>query len=140
MSSKKTTAVTTISAVIVGLLTYFGVSHFLFEDTIEEVLRKSASEINSKTPVQLDEETRMDSAAVTGARNLDYYYTLIYKSDEVKKDTVYKYITPTLIEQIKASSEMKYLKDCDVIFTYNYYGYDGKPAVSIEISPDMYKN
>ena len=88
--------------------------------------------------MQLDEETRMDSAAVTGERNFDYYYTLIYKSDEVNKDTVNKYVKPLLIERVKTSSEMNYLKDRDVIFTYNYYGYDGKPAVSIEITPKLY--
>ena len=140
MSDKKAKTVTTITAIIVGVLTFYGVRYFLFEDNIEDVLQEAAVKINREAPLQLDEETRMDSAAVSGKRNLDYYYTLIYKSTEVNKDTVNKYVKPLLIERVKSSSEMNYLKDQNVIFTYNYYGYDGKPAVRIQISPDMYKN
>jgi len=127
-----------ITAAIVGLLTFYGTKYFLFDQNLKEELQEAADQLNAKTPMQLDEETTLDSAAVTGDRNFDYYYTLIYKSTEVNKDTVEKYVKPMLIERVKASSEMNSLKNKEVIFTYNYYGYDGLPAVSIEITPKLY--
>ncbi len=139
MADKKATTVTTVTAVIVGILTYYGVSHFLFNNNLEENLLEAAAQLNQKAPMQLDEETTLDSAAVTGDHNLDYYYTLIYKSTEVNRDTVAKYVKPMLVERVKNSSEMNSLKKQGVIFTYNYYGYDGEPAASIRITPELYQ-
>ena len=139
MANKKL-GITVTTAVIVGLITFFGIRYFLFSENLEEELQEAANQINLKTPMQLDEETTLDSAAVTGKRNFDYYYTLIYKSTEVNKDTAEKYIKPMLIERVKESSEMNSLKSKEVIFTYNYYGYDGEPAVSFAITPELYTN
>lgn len=132
--------VTALIAVTSALLAYFTVRHFITDENLEESLRETAAQLNQKTPMQLDEETRLDSVAITGKKNLDYYYTLIYKSTEINKDTVEKYVKPMLIERVKASSEMNDLKNREVIFTYNYYGYDAQPAVSIQVTPKLYQN
>ncbi|PHQ28596.1 MAG: hypothetical protein COA80_00280 [Leeuwenhoekiella sp.] len=138
MATKKNLAVGIVTSLVVGFLSYYVVRHFVFNENLQEELHEAATQLNAKTPMQLDEETTLDSAAVTGERNFDYYYTLIYKSTEVNKDTVEKYVKPMLVERVKASSEMNSLKEKEVIFTYNYYGYDGLPAVSIEITPKLY--
>ncbi|MAW96724.1 MULTISPECIES: hypothetical protein [unclassified Leeuwenhoekiella] len=140
MANKKNLAVGILTSIIVGSLSYYLVQHFVFNKNLQEELQEAADQLNAKTPMQLDEETTLDSAAVTGDRNFDYYYTLIYKSTEVNKDTVEKYVKPMLVERVKSSAEMNSLKKKQVIFTYNYYGYDGLPAVSIEISPELYTN
>lgn len=138
----KTTKVTVsaLIAISTALLSYYTVRYLLSDDNLELSLQETAAQLNEKTPMQLDEETTFDSVAVTGKKKLDYYYTLIYKSTEVNKDTVEKYVKPMLIERVKASSEMNDLKDKEVIFTYNYYGYDAQPAVSIQVTPQLYQN
>ncbi len=140
MTKTTKVTVTALIAIISAFLAYYTVSHFVNDENLEQNLRETAAQLNQKTPMQLDEETTLDSVAITGKKNLDYYYTLIYKSTEINKDTVEKYVKPMLIERVKASSEMNTLKDQEVIFTYNYYGYDAQPAVSIQVTPKLYQN
>lgn len=132
-------AVAVISFLIFGGISYYLVSK-LFKPDVQENLIEIALELNKQAPIQVDEETRLDSAAVTGDRTFDYYYTLIYRSDMVNKDTIAKYIKPDIIAQLKSSQDMSYFKENHVTLNYNYYGYDGKQAVSLKITPDLYRN
>jgi len=132
-------AVGVISFLIFGGISYYLASK-LFKPDVQETLIEVALELNKQAPIQVDEETRLDSAAVTGDQIFDYYYTLIYRSDMVNKDTIAKYIKPNIIAQIKSSQEMSYFKENNVTLNYNYYGYDGKLAASLKVTPNLYKD
>ncbi|MEH6659073.1 hypothetical protein [Leeuwenhoekiella marinoflava] len=138
---KKTSSIViaVISFLIFGGISFYLVSK-LFEPDVQETLIEVALELNKQAPIQVDEETRLDSATVTGDKIFDYYYTLIYRSDMVNKDTIAKYIKPGIIAQLKSSQDMSYFKEHEVTLNYNYYGYDGKHAVSLKITPDLYKD
>jgi len=133
-----------IAVAIISFLIFGGISYYLvskvFRPDVQENLIEVALELNKQAPIQVDEETRLDSAAVTGDRIFDYYYTLIYRSDMVNEDTITKNIKPGIIAQLKSSQEMSYFKENDVTLNYNYYGYDGKLAASLKITPDLYRN
>lgn len=131
----------TLIFVGVAVILYFSIRYFFINSpSIYSALESEALKINSKTPIQIDEETRLDSAGVTGERSFDYYYTLIYKSDSVNKDTVTKYVKPLIVAKLKNNPEMNYFRENDITLNYHYFGYDSLPAVSIEIKPELYKN
>lgn len=133
-----------IAVGVILFLIFGGISYYLtsklFEPDVQENLIKVSAELNKQAPIQVDEETRLDSTVVTGDKIFDYYYTLKYHSDTIHKDTLTKYIKPGIINQLKSSQDMSYFKENDVTLNYNYYGYDGEHVVSLKITPDLYKD
>ena len=129
-----------IAFIVAAAIGYFSVSYFFTDkkDTLE-MLKEEAKRINNKTPVQIDEETRLDSVVATSESSFDYFYTLIYKSDSVNKDTIAKYVKPTIVAKLKTNPEMDYFREHKITLNYHYYGYDGLPAVTINITPELYK-
>ena len=128
-----------LTFLLVGAGTYYLVSKLL-EPDVQTRLAQVAKELNKQAPVQVDQETRLDSAAVTGNKAFDYYYTLIYRADMVDKDTISKYIIPEIVSKIKSSPDMSYFREHEITLNYTYYGYDGNHAITLNITPDLYKN
>ena len=133
--------ITAIVFLVTAALSYYAVHYFFFKkDDVYSILKEEAIKINKQTPIKLDEETTLDSAVARGEKSFDYYYTLIYKADSVNKDTVAKYVKPTIIARLKSNPEMDYFRDNDVTLYYHYLGYDGLPAATLKITPELYKN
>lgn len=97
-----------------------------------------SNEINKKCPFMADSDTRLD---YTGAyrKNFYYYYTLInYDIDEVDvKYLIYK-VKPALLNGIKTSPDMKFLRKHKVTFIYNYRDKSGINIVSFKFTPQDY--
>ena len=55
------------------------------------------------------------------------------------KEEFISYIEPQLLNTIKASEEMKPLRDNDVTFEYIYYDKEQQLVTNITITPDKYK-
>ncbi|MFI8378813.1 hypothetical protein [Leeuwenhoekiella sp. NPDC079379] len=142
MNFKVSKSISVILVILItAVLSYLAIQYlFLEKADVDHVLEEETIKINKQTPIKLDKETTLDSAVVSGEKSFNYYYTLIYKADAVNKDTVVKYVKPTIIARLKSNPEMDYFRNNDVIIYYHYLGYDGLPAVTLKITPDLYKN
>jgi len=127
-----------IIAIVVFALSYYGVKH-LFNNDMEAELKTAAIELNKQTPMQIDQHSRLDSVSSIGKTNFIYYYTFIkIEKAEVNLDTVYKYIRPNIIENVKKSPDLKVLRDNDVIIDYKYYDKNGENVMEISVTPELY--
>lgn len=103
-------------------------------NTINDVLAKTARQINKNLPMLVDEETRLDLTI-----GLDHYfmykYTLLnYRADELDSKYIYGLIKPALTENVCTSDDMKIFIELNVPVEYLYYGNDGKKVTSVVIS------
>lgn len=113
---------------------------FFGNDSVEEMLKESVKEINRKTPMEIDQFTRLDSAGSTKASEIKYYYTLVlYSKAEVNGDTMQKYVAPGLIQTVKSSDELKYMRAHDITMSYIYHDKNGEPITEISVTPQLYK-
>ena len=138
---KKSTKEKTI-AIMAGMLA-FGLSSYgvqqLFKKDLESELKQMAVKFNKKTPMQIDEYTRLDSVGTTGKTNVIYYYTLLEaEKSEVNMDTVNKYIRPGIIENVKNSDDLKTFRDHNIIMDYKYYDKNGLFAMEFSVTPELY--
>jgi hypothetical protein len=140
---KKNTKGNTIGIVvgiIVFAITSYGVQQ-LFKNDLETELKKAATELNKKAPLNIDQFTRLDSSSTKGKTNFIYYYTLFdMEKSEVNLDTVNKYIRPGIIENVKNSPELKIFRDNNITMDYKYYDKNGDFTTEISVTPELYQN
>lgn len=102
-------------------------------------LHKAASEINSACPVQINPETRLDSAQVLSETELQFNYTLMTVNrtdfDVAKLEATTR---PALIESVKANTAMADLRDHSITMVYNYRDKDGEFLLKIPVTPADY--
>jgi len=123
--SKKSKMLGIAIGIVAFALSYYGVQQ-LMKPNIEAELKNAAVELNKRTPMQIDQYTRLDSAASNGKKTFIYYYTLVeIEKSEVNLDTVNKYIRPD---------------DNKITLDYMYYDKNGNFVMEIEVNPDMYKD
>ena len=108
-------------------------------DDLENQLKKAVVEVNNAAPMQVDEYTRLDSAAMVKKDGFAYYYTLNLTKEDVDLDTVNKYVRPRVIEQVKTSKDLKGFRDNDVTLYYRYYDTNAQYVMEFKITPDIYK-
>ncbi len=137
-SKKKGTLIGLIVGGIAFALSYLGVQQ-LFKTDLEAELKNAAQELNRQSPIQIDEFTRLDSAATLGKTNFIYHYTLLeIDKAEVNLDTVNKYLRPDIINTIKNSPELKVYRDNGITMDYKYYDKNGAFALEISVTPEIY--
>ena len=120
-------------------IAFAGVKYLMKTDIASE-LKKGAIELNKLTPQQVDDYTRLDSAAAIGKTNFIYYYTLLnVEKDEVSLDTVNKYLKPQIIKGVKENDALKIFRKNNIIIDYKYFDKNGEFAVAISVTPDLYK-
>ncbi len=129
--------------IVVGMvafaLSYYGVQN-LFKKDIESELKNAALELNKQVPIQLDQFTRLDSASTIGKTNFIYYYTLLESEKfEVNLDTLNKYLRPTIIDNVRNSSELKIYRTNNITMDYKYYDKYGIFVTEISVTPELYK-
>jgi hypothetical protein len=128
-----------VIGIIIFALAYFGAQQF-FKDDFDDEMIKAAIELNKKLPVQVDKFSRLDSAATKSKSSFTYYYTLLnIEKSEVYPDSVYKYMKPGIIENIKTNPDLKMYRDNDITMEYRYYDKNGDFAVNISVPPNLYK-
>lgn len=137
---KKGKIVGMLVGMIAFALSYYGVQQ-LFKKDLASELEDAASTLNKQVPMQVDQYTRLDSAASKGKTNFMYYYTLLeLKKSEVNLDTVNKYLKPGIIENVKNSPDLKVFREKDIIMDYIYYDKNGSFILEISVTPELYKN
>ncbi len=88
-------------------------------------LTLAAAELNKKTPMLIDEETRLDSAATFG-NTFIYNYTMVkYSADQLDVKLFDKIIHENVIATICTNPGLKAFIDLEVIMVYRYLGKNG---------------
>lgn len=139
--TKKSKLLASLAGLVSFVLVYYLTKYILFAaPSFDEVLVKTASDINKSCPMMVDQFTRLDNATAKPSNSLQYNYTLIENTiNEVNLDTAAKYIKPHLINNIKTDPDLKYFRDNDVTLIYNYRDKNGVFVVKYEITPEVYK-
>lgn len=103
-------------------------------------LSSEANAINEKCPRMLDSETRFDGVEVKEPNTVVYRYSLVNVS-KVNIDTVlfYRALWPGIISTVKASVEMKKMRDHNTLIEYYYQDRDAKGIYTFRIGPGDYK-
>ena len=139
-SKKKSKLISIVVGLVAFALAYYGIMG-LSKNDFEDEMKNAAIELNKKLPLKVDEFSRLDSAATKSKSNFTYYYTLInIEKSEVYPDSVYKYMKPGIIENIKTSPDLKMYRDNDITMNYLYYDRNGEFAVEISVPPQLYKD
>lgn len=129
-----------ILGIIAAVFSYYTSQKFFIKNDIESELKKVAVELNKKTPMEVDEYSRLDSVSTIGKTNFIYNYTLFgLNKAEVNLDTVNKYIRPSLIENIKNNPDLKIYRDNKITIDYKYYDRNGVFVTEISVTPELYE-
>lgn len=108
---------------------------------IDSELTKIASEVNKTLPMNIDRETILENCVAMPGKVLGYYYKLPNISiEDVDTATFRKILTPQIKETIKTNPDMKYLRDKDVTFHYNYKDKNSTYLLKIIVTPEDYQS
>ena len=101
------------------------------EGAINAALVNVADNMNKRTPIMINSNTRFDTVLVVN-QELWYKYTLVNnKAEEIKVSEFDQITRPNLINHVCTS--MKFFVDNNISVSYLYYGKNGKKITSIKI-------
>jgi protein TonB len=105
------------------------------EGLIDEVLLRTASELNSRLPMMVDSDTRLDST--TGTNNtFRYNYTLVnYASSTISASELTSAIGQTLVNKVCTSKDTESFLRSGVTVSFAYFGNDGKQIALLSVAP-----
>ncbi len=105
------------------------------EGITDEVLLKTANDLNAKLPMMVDSETRLDSS-VGLHHSFRYNYTLVnYTSFDISAADLRDAMEQKLINSVCTTTEMQVFIKNGVTVSYAYYGSDGRQISVISVSP-----
>jgi hypothetical protein len=127
-------------AIIIGVVVYQLLSHFIFRPpSFESQLMKMATELNRNCPVMLDRETRLDNTMGGPGKYFTSNYTLInQEAAELNIVEMKQKMTPDKINYVKTSEDMQIFRKEKVTLKYNYKDKFGVFLFSITINPGDY--
>lgn len=130
---------TTLGYAVGFIIVIFIVLSF-FSPSINEQIEEKAKEINNSCPMVVNQHTVLKSVAALPNKTIRYNYTLVnMKKNEVKIDTVKKYIFPCILENVKTNPVMSFLRENKVTLKHYYSDKNGKFVTEYDITPEMYK-
>lgn len=103
--------------------------------TIEEQVAK----INSKCPITVDSETRLDGVQLAQGPSLMYKYTLVKVQDITDTVEIKKLLWPGLLAGVRTNSAMAPLKEAGFTLCYRYQSAAKKYLFTVVIAPKDYK-
>jgi hypothetical protein len=110
-------------------------------ESIDNKALKVVSQFNSKCPMMIDQETRMDGIEIKNGNTIVYKYTLINlfasKVDTAKFNLA---LRPGIINTIKTNAELDELKRIKSSFEYYYKDREDKFIYSFLITPEDYND
>lgn len=136
-------------AVLVAILLAAGIGKFIGKTTVDsyyagkregvinEVLLKAADKLNSKLPMMVDANTRLDSTIGLNER-FRYNYTLVnYSSAQISSSQIHNVLGQKLVNNVCTNKEMQAFVNNGVTVSYAYFGNDGKEITVISIAPSQ---
>jgi len=92
---------------------------------LSKQLTFAVAELHKKVPMQIDEETRLDSAATFG-NTFIYNYTMVkYSAEQLDVKLFDKIIQKNVIDTICTNPGLKAFIDLEVVMVYRYLGKNG---------------
>lgn len=111
------------------------------QEGVDNKALKVVAQFNSKCPMMIDQETRMDGIEVKNGNTIVYKYTLINlfaaKVDTARFNSA---LRPGIINTIKTNAELNELKRIKSSFEYYYKDREGKFIYSFLITPEDYND
>ena len=105
----------------------------------EMVLRTSVEQINVRTPMVVDEITRLDSASYLLPATLRYHYTLALDSlSEAERADMVAYMRATLPDRLRAEVGSAALSELEITLHYLYNNPAGELLYEAAIAPEEY--
>lgn len=97
------------------------------EKDIQNTLEEAAKQINAKTPIMIDAETRMDKATVGPGALLTYHYTFPnYAENQLDPNWVQTDLLKVVKSGVCANKKMKRSLEYGCKYKYQYSGKNGK--------------
>lgn len=110
------------------------------KETIDDKAIKVMAQFNSKCPIMIDAETRMDGIEIKNGNTIVYKYTLINLfASKVDTTQFNRALRPGIINTIKTNSELNELKRIKSSFEYYYKDRENKFIYSFIIKPEDYQ-
>jgi len=132
----------TITAIVTGLIFYFGVQHLMAPDKpdFEQEMVKIAADINQRCPLMMDAATRLDNVVAIPGKTFQYNITLLNVDVEhVVPDSMKAFITPRIIKNIKTNPDLEQQRQNQVTMSYLYKDKQGTSMFKVVITPEMYQ-
>ncbi|MES2538954.1 MAG: hypothetical protein V4632_24115 [Pseudomonadota bacterium] len=104
--------------------------------SMDETLERLSVDMNRRTPVMVDQETRLDKITAEPGLQLKYHYTLLtVQGSDVSTSDFHKLLAPRLKNQLCGSDVEKFLRQ-GVTVSYFYRSLDGRALGGAQFGPD----
>ncbi len=125
-----------VSYVLFALI-FFGCGNSeILDDKAIEIVKK----FNSKCPLIVDSETRVDGIEIKKPNTIVYKYTLVnLLVESVDTSAFSKALRPGIISTLKTNSDLKDLKDNNAIFEYSYKDKKNRLIYLFKVTSKDYK-
>lgn len=121
---------------LVGKSTVQSFSEGKKEGAFEEVLTKTANQMNGRLPMMVDKETRLDTTVGGPGKKFTYLYTFVnYSSQEISSQKLNSSLSQNIRNGACSAKEMEVFFKNDVQVTYKYRGKDGLIIGDIIVNP-----
>lgn len=107
--------------------------------SIDGQLKKIAEESKKECPKMLDQWTRLDSCVAYQGKTYKYFHTVVGDGLILNTEQFKSNFKPIIISMVKTNPAMKFFRDNDVLLQYQYSDETGKMHVTIDVSPEDYK-
>jgi hypothetical protein len=133
--------VSTILGLIVGICVMAGIQQAFktHKPSVDKALMEAAGEVNKTCPIRIDSETRLDNT-IALPNKFQYNYTLVnVEKKDIDTLKLKALVTPGIVNSVKSSPEMKFIRDNKVIINYYYRDKNGVYLLQIPVTPAQYK-
>lgn len=105
-------------------------------DTVLARLSDIAAQINKDAPLMIDDDTRLDGAAVLDDGRLAYRYTLVsLQRSDIAPDQFIALLRPGILDAYKNRPEMKPFRDEKIPLVFQYRDQSGALVAEIPVGP-----
>src|SRR5438045_1555758 len=117
---KNNTIITGIAGAIIGAIIMFAATkYFSKASSYDQALIEKAIEINSTSPVMIDENTRFDFASALAGNKLQYNFTLVNAMlGAVDTNAVKEFLKPNILKYAKTNPEMEFVRKKNTTLFY----------------------
>ena len=106
------------------------------DNAVDKVLVKVSAQMNSKLPIAVDNDTRLDSVSAVPGQHFIYHYTLVsLNAGDVSPERFQNSVKPQLKNRLCDSTEMQNFLKNGVTISYLYKGKDGQRIGGAKFAP-----
>ena len=129
-----------IVGIVIAAIAYFAAMKlFLKPESFDQILVKTAIEVNKTCPMMVDKETRLNNSVALPGKILQYNYTMVnYELADIDTTKAKPLIEANIISAVKTSPKMKIMRDNAVTLVYHYADKKGVFITDITITPEKY--